>query len=73
MCVNYRNLNEATAKDQYPMPMIDMLVDGATQNQIMSFMDGNVGYNLVEQEIHNTSFICPEHVGAFEYIVLPFG
>lgn len=30
MCVNYRNLNEATAKDQYPMPMIDMLVDGAT-------------------------------------------
>lgn len=29
-----RNLNEATPKDEYPMSMSYMLVDGAAQNQI---------------------------------------
>ncbi|CAL9020912.1 unnamed protein product, partial [Prunus brigantina] len=45
ICVDYRNLNEASLKDEYPMPMADMLVDGAAHNQMLSFMDGNVGYN----------------------------
>ncbi|CAL8992752.1 unnamed protein product, partial [Prunus brigantina] len=30
-------------KDEYPMPMADMLVDGAAHNQMLSFMDGNAG------------------------------
>ncbi|KAI5320974.1 hypothetical protein L3X38_040682 [Prunus dulcis] len=37
------NLNKASPKDEYPMPMADMLVDGATHNQMLSFMDGNAG------------------------------
>ncbi|CAL2228276.1 unnamed protein product [Prunus armeniaca] len=41
ICVDYRNLNEASPKDEYPMPMADMLVDGASHNQMLSFMDGN--------------------------------
>ncbi|KAI5347445.1 hypothetical protein L3X38_015324 [Prunus dulcis] len=45
ICVDYRNLNEASPKDAYPMPMADMLVDGAAHNQMLSFMDGNAGYN----------------------------
>ncbi|CAL9006382.1 unnamed protein product [Prunus brigantina] len=43
-CVDYRNLNEASPKDEYPMPMVDMLVDGAAHNQMLSFMDGNAGH-----------------------------
>ncbi|XP_020424516.1 uncharacterized protein LOC109950359 [Prunus persica] len=43
ICVDYRNLNEASPKDEYPMPMADMLVDGAAHNQMLSFMDGNAG------------------------------
>ncbi|VVA41414.1 PREDICTED: retrotransposon unclassified, partial [Prunus dulcis] len=41
--VDYRNLNEASPKDEYPMPMADMLIDGAAHNQMLSFMDGNAG------------------------------
>ncbi|KAI5327993.1 hypothetical protein L3X38_027389 [Prunus dulcis] len=43
--VDYRNLNEATPKDEYPMPMADLLVDGAAHNQMLSFMDGHARYN----------------------------
>lgn len=28
---------------------------------------------LVEEDIHKTAFRCPGHVGAFEYVVMPFG
>ncbi|CAL2277882.1 unnamed protein product [Prunus armeniaca] len=71
-----RNLNEASPKDEYPMPVADMLVDGTAHNQMLSFMDGNAGYNQImvaEGDIHKTAFMCPGHIGAFEYIVMPFG
>ncbi|CAL2246874.1 unnamed protein product [Prunus armeniaca] len=71
-----RNLNEASPKNEYPMPMADMLVDGATYNQMLSFMDGNAGFNQImvaEKDIHKTSFMCPGHISAFEYTVMPFG
>ncbi|CAL9018139.1 unnamed protein product, partial [Prunus brigantina] len=74
--VDYRNLNEASPKDEYPMPMADMLVDGAAHNQMLLFMDGNAGYNQImvaEEDIHKTAFMCPGHVGAFEYVVMSFG
>ncbi|KAI5320936.1 hypothetical protein L3X38_040644 [Prunus dulcis] len=76
ICVDYRNLNEASPKDEYPMPMADMLIDGAAHNQMLSFMDGNAGYNqimMAEQDIHKTAFMCPGHIGPFEYTVMPFG
>ncbi|CAL2229814.1 unnamed protein product [Prunus armeniaca] len=76
ICVDYRNLNEASPKDEYPMPMADMLVDGDAHNQMLSFMDGNAGYNQImvaKGDIHKTAFMCPGHTGAFEYTVMPFG
>ncbi|CAL8086809.1 unnamed protein product [Prunus armeniaca] len=76
ICVDYINLNEASPKDEYPMPMADMLVDEATRNQMLSFMDGNARYNQImvtEEDIHKTPFMCPGHIGAFEYTVMPFG
>ncbi|CAL2255198.1 unnamed protein product [Prunus armeniaca] len=75
-CVDYRNLNEASPKEEYPMPMVDMMVDEAAHNQMLSFMDGNAGYNQImvpEEDIHKTTFMCPGHIGAFEYTVMPFG
>ncbi|KAI5350561.1 hypothetical protein L3X38_003452 [Prunus dulcis] len=53
-----------------------MLVDGFAHNQMLSFMDGNVGYNQIivaKEDIHKTTFMCPGHIGAFEYTVMPFG
>ncbi|CAL8173643.1 unnamed protein product [Prunus armeniaca] len=69
ICVDYRNLNEASPKDEYPMPMADMLVDGAAHNQMVSFMDGNAGYNQImvaEEDIHKIVFMCPGHIGKIQ-------
>jgi hypothetical protein len=30
ICVDFRNLNRATPKDEYPMPVADLLVDSAS-------------------------------------------
>jgi hypothetical protein len=45
VCVDFRNLNRATPKDEYPMPIADTLINNASGNRIISFLDGNAGYN----------------------------
>ena len=45
VCIDFRDLNKATPMDGYPMPIADILVDAAAGHKVISFMDGNVGYN----------------------------
>jgi hypothetical protein len=45
VCIDFRNLNRATPKDEYHMPIADMLINNALGNRIISFVDGNDGYN----------------------------
>lgn len=35
VCIDFRDLNAATPKDDYQMPMADTLVDPASSNEIM--------------------------------------
>ena len=76
MCIDFINLNKATPMDGYLMPVADLLVDAVVGHRIISFMDGNAGYNqifMVEEDIPKTAFRCPDHVGIFEWIVMTFG
>ena len=43
MCVDYRNLNKAYPKDDFPLPHIDTLIDSAAASAMYSFMDGFAG------------------------------
>jgi len=73
---DFRNLNKATPMDGYPMLVADLLVDAAAGYRIISFMDGNAGYNqifMAKEDIPKTIFRCPGHVGLFEWIVMTFG
>jgi hypothetical protein len=45
VCVDFRDLNRATPKDEYPMPVVETLINVAAGIKILRFMDGNVGYN----------------------------
>ncbi|BFG20878.1 hypothetical protein CerSpe_071520 [Prunus speciosa] len=61
VCTDYRNLNLATPKDEYPMPMSHLLVDGPAKHELLSFMDGYAGYNqifIAEGDVHKTAFRC---------------
>ena len=39
-CVEFRNLNRACPKDEFPQPNTDLLIDSAARNSMFSFMDG---------------------------------
>jgi hypothetical protein len=45
ICVYFRNLKRATPKDEYSMPIADLLIDSASGNKVISLLDGNMGYN----------------------------
>ncbi|XP_058746121.1 uncharacterized protein LOC131618991 [Vicia villosa] len=74
MCVDYRDLNRASPKDDFPLPHIDVLVDNTAQFSVFSFMDGFSGYNQIKmapEDMEKTTFITPW--GTFCYKVMPFG
>ena len=47
ICINFRNSNNDTSKDEYPMHIVDMLVDSASGHNILSFLDRYFGYNQI--------------------------
>jgi hypothetical protein len=58
------------------MPITDLLIDSALGNKIISFLDGNVGYNqifMAKEDVSKTVFRCPGFVGVFEWVVMTFG
>ncbi|OMO91548.1 reverse transcriptase [Corchorus capsularis] len=63
--------------DGKPRPTyINLLVDGAAQHKVLSFMDGHNGYNqiyIAEEDVSKTEFRCPGAIGNFEWVVMPFG
>jgi hypothetical protein len=76
VCIDFRDPNKATPKDEYPMPIVDFLVNSASGHRVLSFLDGNAGYNqifMAEEDISKTAFICPGFVGLFEWVVMTFG
>ena len=74
VCVDFRDLNVATPKDMYVMPIAYMLVDSTTNNELLSFMDGFSSLNKIFiEDIPKTAFRCPSFIGTFEWLVMSFG
>jgi hypothetical protein len=67
ICLDFRNHNRATSKDEYPMPVADLLVDSASGDKVISFLDGNASHNqifMAKEDVSKTAFRCP---GFFAY------
>ena len=70
VCVDFRDLNRAMPKDEYPLPVAETLINTAAGHKMLSFMDGNVVYNqifMAPEDISKTAFRVPGAVGLFEY------
>jgi len=73
-CVDYRQLNEVTVRDVYPLPRMDDCIDFLGDAKVFSTLDCNSGYwqiPVADEERDKTTFVC--HEGAYRYIRLPFG
>ncbi|GJW51618.1 reverse transcriptase domain-containing protein [Tanacetum coccineum] len=74
VCIDYRKLNEATAKDHFPLPFMDRMLERLAGNKYFYFLDGFSGYfqipiDPMDQE--KTTFTCP--FGTYAYRRMPFG
>ena len=60
VCVDFRNLNKPSPKDDFPLPHINMLIDSTAGHVMLSFMNGFSGYNqimMAPEDREKTSFI----------------
>jgi hypothetical protein len=76
VCIDFHNLNRATPKDEYPMHIVDMLVNDLSGHKVITFLNGNAGYNqifMTEEDMHKMAFRCRSFVGLFKRVVMTFG
>ncbi|KAI4293213.1 hypothetical protein PAPHI01_2487 [Pancytospora philotis] len=74
LCVDYRPLNGATSKDEYPLPRIDWILDKLGKARFFSSLDATSGYHQIrvaEQDKKKTAFRFKG--GFYEYNRMPFG
>jgi hypothetical protein len=76
VCIDFHNLNKTTPKDEYPMPIANMLIINVFGHQVISISDGNTGYNknfIAKEDMSNTAFRCPGFISLFVWVVMTFG
>jgi hypothetical protein len=44
ICIDFYSLNKAIPKDEYTMPIADMLINNSSRHRVISFLDGNASY-----------------------------
>ena len=74
MCVDYRQLNEITIKNRYPLPLMAELQDKLYGAKYFTTLDLKGAYNLIrikDGEEWKTAFRTKR--GLYEYLVMPFG
>ena len=74
ICVDFRNLNQASLKDNYGLPVMDHILQLVSGSELMSMLDGFSGYNQISvapEDQHKTTFTTPW--GTFAYNHMPFG
>jgi hypothetical protein len=74
VCVDFRDLKNACPKDDFPLPVTEIMVDATTDHGRLTFMDGSSGYNQIRMapaDKEKTTFRTPK--GIYCYKGMPFG
>ncbi|KAL6332976.1 hypothetical protein AAG906_019991 [Vitis piasezkii] len=68
------DLNNVCPKDDFLLPIIELMVDATIGHEALSFMDGSLGYNQIRMAPRDEDLIAfrtPK--GIYYYKVMPFG
>jgi len=74
LCVNFRNLNRSSRKDNYPLPKMEHKLKRVTGTSRISMIDLILGYNqiwVLLEDRQKATFTTPW--GTFMYAKMPFG
>ena len=73
ICIDYRKLNKATRKDNFPFLFLDQMLDRLAGHEYYCFSDGYSGYNQITislEDQEKTTFRSP--YGTFAFRRMPF-
>ena len=48
VCIDFRDVNETRPKDEFSLPITDVMIDNTCDFERMSFMDGFSGYKQIK-------------------------
>eukprot|EP00253_Pinus_taeda_P016778 PITA_16778 len=74
ICIDFRNLNRASLKDNFPLPAMEQILQSVAGSELMSFLDGFSGCNQVLVHLDDqlkTTFRTKW--GTYAYQKMPFG
>ena len=74
VCLDFRDLNNVCLKDEFSLPISEMMIDFTTGYEVISFIDCSFGYNqicIAAKYKELTMYRLPK--GNYYYNVMSFG
>lgn len=72
ICISCRKLNDATCKDNFPLPFVDQMLERLASHAYYYFLDRYFGYNQIvinPKDKEKTTFTCLDVTFAYRRIL----